>query len=98
MVLRFQREQINAEIEKRAQELFEIMKSKEIDNREKQIELEVQRRVYEARKHLEKEMQDEWQKQKQLDLKKQLENEVHKQIYFIIFISSSLTYFNKLLC
>ncbi len=98
MVLRFQREQINVEIEKRAQELFEIMKSKEIDNREKQIELEVQRRVYEARKHLEKEMQDEWQKQKQLDLKKQLENEVHKQIYFIIFISSSRTYFNKLLC
>ena len=67
---------MEAEIEKRVQEILDKQMLTEMERQKDKIEAEIQRRVAEARLQLQKEMADELEKQKQVEFKRQLEKEV----------------------
>jgi hypothetical protein len=64
------------EMNKKVEELVAQRIESEIKRREEIIEVEVKKRLAEARQKMERELNDEFEKQKQLEYKKQLEKEV----------------------
>lgn len=73
---------MDAEIERRVQEEITKRMELEMEKQKESIEVEIQRRVGEARKQIERELTEEHAKQKQHDYKLQLEREVCKLVKY----------------
>lgn len=67
---------MEVEINRRVEELVEKRMASEREKRSQEIELEVQRRVAEAKRVMSREMLEELERQKQLELQRFLEKEV----------------------
>ena len=67
---------MEVEINRRVEELVEKRMASEREKRAQEIELEVQRRVAEAKRIMSREMLEELERQKQLELQRFLEKEV----------------------
>ena len=59
--------------------------TEEMARRESEIELEVQKRLNEAKKLMEKNLIEEFEKQRQFEYKRMLEKEVNKHV-FLVFL------------
>lgn len=71
---------MDAEIERRVQEEITKRMELEMEKQKESIEVEIQRRVSEARKQIERELTEEHERHKQHDYKLQLEREVCKLV------------------
>lgn len=71
---------MEVEINRRVEELVEKRMASEREKRSQEIELEVQRRVAEAKRVMSREMLEELERQKQLELQRFLEKEVRHSV------------------
>ena len=71
---------MEVEINRRVEELVEKRMASERERRTQEIELEVQRRVAEAKRVMSREMLEELERQKQLELQRFLEKEVRHSV------------------
>jgi arginine/glutamate-rich protein 1 len=71
---------MEVEINRRVEELVEKRMASERERRAQEIELEVQRRVAEAKRVMSREMLEELERQKQLELQRFLEKEVRHSV------------------
>ena len=76
---------MDIEINKRVEEIVLKRITEEMARRESEIELEVQKRLNEAKKLMEKNLIEEFEKQRQFEYKRMLEKEVNKHV-FLVFL------------